>query len=143
MNRMEIFIFVIVIIIVFRYLLKISFDVKLSKEYIFVLDKFNPCLHLFSYNHILQKSVISRGIGMTVINPCFFFIDQNGNILISDRYSNSILIFNTQFQLFHKIPVSDYPVGVTVDNQGRVIVVSQSTKHCLQIFFDMVNSQID
>ena len=28
-------------------------DVKLSKEHIFVLGGSNPCLHLFSYNHIL------------------------------------------------------------------------------------------
>ena len=109
-------------------------DVKLSKEYIFVLDTSNPCLHLFNYNHILQKSVISRGKGMQVIFPRFFFIDQTDNILISDSDSNSIHIFNSQFKLFHKIPVSRYPMGVTVDNQGRVIVVSQSPKDCLQIF---------
>ena len=114
--------------------LKLPLDVKLSKEYIFVLDASNLCLHLFSYNHILQKSVISRGKGMEVISPHFFFIDQTDNILISDRDSNSILIFNKEFKLFNKIPVSDNPVGVTVDNQGRVIVVSQSPKDCLQIF---------
>ena len=102
--------------------LKTPLDVKLSREYIFVLDKSNPCLHLFSYNHILQKSVISRGGAMQVSYPCFFFIDQTNNVLISDSSSNSILIFNSQFQLFHKIPVSD-PMGVTVNNQGRVIVV--------------------
>ena len=28
-------------------------DVKLSKEYIFVLDESNPCLQLFSHNYIL------------------------------------------------------------------------------------------
>ena len=71
---------------------------------------------------------------MQVIDPCFFFIDQTDNILISDYGSNSIYIFNSQFQLFHKIPVSDYPMGVTVDNQGRVIVMCQSLKDCLQIF---------
>ena len=109
-------------------------DVKLSKEYIFVLDVSNPCLHLFNYSHILQNSVISRGKGMQVIYPCFFFIDQTDNILISDCNSNSIHFFNSQFQLFHKIPVSKHPMGVTVDNQGRVIVVSQSPKYCLQIF---------
>ena len=108
-------------------------DVKLSKEYIFVLDKSNPCLHLFNHNHVFVKSVISRGKGMEVIYPRFFFIDQTDNILISDSDSNSIHIFNSQFKLFHKIPVSD-PMGVTVDNQGRVIVVSQSLKDCLQIF---------
>ena len=52
--------------------LKYPRDVKLSKEYIFVLDASNLCLHLFSYNHILQKSVISRGTGMDVINPWYF-----------------------------------------------------------------------
>ena len=113
--------------------LKTPFDVKLSKEYIFVLDKSNPCLHLFNYNHILQKSVISRGKGMEVIYPLFFFIDQTDNILISDFDSNSILIFNKEFKLFHKISVSG-PMGVTVDNQGRVIVVCQSPKDSLQIF---------
>ena len=115
-------------------ILKQPRDVKLSKEYIFVLDVSNPCLHLFNYNHILQKSVISRGKGMQVIYPRFFFIDQTDNILISDCRSNYIHIFNSQFQLFHTIPVSYHPAGVTVDNQGRVIVVSQSPKDCLQIF---------
>ena len=114
--------------------LKTPRDAKLSKEYIFVLDESNPCLHLFSYNHILQKSVISRGKGMEVVYPHFFFIDQTDNILISDQHSNSILIFTPQFELFHKIPVSQYPMGVTIDNQGRIIVVSQSPKGCLQIF---------
>ena len=114
--------------------LKSPLDVKLSKEYIFVLDASNPCLHLFSYNHILQKSVISRGKGMEVVGPYFFFIDQTDNILISDSESNSILIFTPQFELFHKIPVSQHPMGVTIDNQGRIVVVFRSPKDCLQIF---------
>ena len=114
--------------------LKVPRDVKLSNEYIYVLDEFNPCLHLFNYNHILQKSVISRGKAMEVINPWFFFIDQTDNIVISDCSSNSIHIFNSELQLIHKIPVSNHPTGVTVDKQGRVIVVCQAVKDCLQIF---------
>ena len=114
--------------------LKYPRDVKLSKEYIYVLDTSNPCLHLFNYNHILQKSVISRGKGLEVINPYCFFVDQTENILISDRDSNSINIYNTEFQLFHKISVSPSPVGITVDNRGRVIVVCQTGKNCLQIY---------
>ena len=91
--------------------LKYPRDVKLSKEYIYVIAASDPCLHLFSYNHILQKSVISRGTGMQVINPCYFFIDQLDNILISDPASNSILIYSPQFQFFHKISVSNSPMG--------------------------------
>ena len=109
-------------------------DVKLSKEYIFVLDGSNPCLHLFNYNHILQKSVISRGKGMQVINPWFFFNDRTDNILISDYDSNSIHIFDKEFQLIHKISVSPNPMGITVDKRGRVIVVCRTENNCLQIF---------
>ena len=115
-------------------ILKSPRDVRLSKEYIFVLDGSNPCLHLFSYNHILQKSVISRGEGMQVIYPCFFFIDQTDNILISDCDSHSIHIFNKEFQLIHEISVSPNPMGITVDKRGRVIVVCRADNNCLQIF---------
>ena len=115
-------------------ILKSPLDVKLSKEYIFVLDVSNPCLHLFSYNHILQKSVISRGKGMQMINPFHFFIDQTDNILISDYGSNSIQIFNKEFQLIHKISVSPKPMGITVDKKGRIIVLRQAENNCLQIY---------
>ena len=114
--------------------LKYPRDVKLSKEFIFVLNGSNPCLHLFDYNHILQKSVISRGKGMQVIYPWHFFIDQTDNILISDRDAHSIHIFNNEFQLIHEISVSYKPMGITVDKRGRVIVVCQAENNCLQIF---------
>ncbi|KAI6648817.1 PEP-CTERM domain protein [Oopsacas minuta] len=73
-------------------------DVKLSKEYIYVLDESNPCIHLFNHNYILQKSVISLRQGNQVINPRSFFIDNSNNILIPDYFSNSICIFNPEFQ---------------------------------------------
>ena len=115
-------------------ILKQPLDVKFSKEYIIVLDVSNPCLHLFSYNHILQKSIISRGKGMQVVNPWNFFIDQTDNILISDYGSNSIHIFNKQFKLIHKISVSPNPTGITVDKRGRVIVVCWAENNLLRIF---------
>ena len=117
-----------------RDILKFPRDVEISKESIFVLDEFNPCLHHFNYNHILQKSAISRGKGMEVINPYYFFIDQTDNILISDYGSDSIRIFTNEFQLIHKISVSPNPMGITVDKRGRVIVVCQAENNCLQIF---------
>ena len=71
---------------------------------------------------------------MEVINSFFFFIDQTDNILISDSHSNSIHIFSPQFQKIHTISTSNYPTGITVDKEGRVIVVSHADKNCLQIF---------
>ena len=109
-------------------------DIKLSKDYIYVLDGSNPCVCLFDYDHILQKRYITRGNGMLVSNPCHFFIDDSNNLLISDCGSNYILIFNPLFQFIHKISVSDNPTGIVVDKQRRIIVVSRSDKNCLQIF---------
>ena len=109
-------------------------DIKLSKDYIYVLDASNPCVYLFDYDHILQKKQITRGEGMLVYDPYFFFIDDSDNFLISDRGSNSILIFNPLFEFIHKISVSDNPKGIVIDKYGRIIVVSQGPNHCIQIF---------
>ena len=114
--------------------LKKPHDVKLSKEYIYILDESNPCLHLFNYNHIKQKSVISRGEGKLVFDPNFFELDKNDNILITDCNSNSIRIFNPQFLLTHTIATAKSPMCVTTDGEGRVIVSCQAEKGCLQIY---------
>ena len=114
--------------------LKLPCDVKLSKKYIFILDESNPCLHLYDFNLILRKSVVSNGIGMQVVDSLYFFIDYSNNILISDCGSKSIQIFNPEFKLIHKIYTSTYPMGVVADNRRRVIVVCSADKECLQIF---------
>ena len=109
-------------------------DIKLSKDYIYVLDASNPCVYLFDYDHILQKKQITRGEGMLVYDPYFFLIDDSDNFLISDRGSNSIIIFNPLFEFIHKISVSDSPMGIVIDKHRRIIVVSQGPNHCIQIF---------
>ncbi|KAI6659472.1 PEP-CTERM domain protein [Oopsacas minuta] len=109
-------------------------NVELSKDYIYVLDASNPCIHLFNHNHILQKSVISFGQGNQVINPRTFFIDNSNNILIADYSSYFISIFNPVFQSIHHIPVSEQPTALTVDNHDRIIVVCNHALNCLQIF---------
>ena len=35
-------------------------DVKLTQQHIYVLDQSNPCIHVYNYNHVLIKSMISR-----------------------------------------------------------------------------------
>ena len=109
-------------------------DIKLYKDHIFIIDESNPCLHIFNKDLELQKSVITRGRGQQVIYPRFFFVDKFGNILISDCDSNSILILNSEFEFIHKISTSNYPMGITMDEEDRVIVVCQSDNNCLQIF---------
>ena len=71
---------------------------------------------------------------MQVAHSNCFYVDSSDCILISDYKSNSIHFFNPQFESIHKISTSTHPMGVVVDNQGRVIVVCQADRDCLQIF---------
>ena len=109
-------------------------DIKLYRDSIFIIDKSNPCLHVFNRDLVLQKSVVTRGRGQQVVFPRFFFIDKFGSILISDFDSNSILILSSEFEFIHKISTSNRPMGITMDKEDRVIVVCQSDNNCLQIF---------
>ena len=108
-------------------------DIKHYKDNIFILDQSNPCLHIYNRDLVLQQSVVTKGRGQQVSNPCFFFIDNFGNILITDYGSNSILILNSEFELIHKISVYQ-PMGITMDRDDRIIVTSRASRNCLQLF---------
>ena len=108
-------------------------DIKHYKDNIFILDQSNPCLHIYNRDLVLQQSVVTRGEGQQVSNPWFFFIDNFGNILITDLGSDSILILNSEFEFIHKISVS-LPTGITMDRDDRIIVTSYASHNCLQLF---------
>ena len=113
-------------------ILKQPRDIKLTKEHIYVLDTNNRCLNVFSFELFRMKNVISRGIGMQVVNPYFFTIDSIKNVIISDCGSNSIRIFNPNFEFIHEIALDTSPMGISVDNEGRIIVLCQN--YWLHIF---------
>ncbi|KAI6653475.1 Tripartite motif-containing protein 3-like isoform X2 [Oopsacas minuta] len=108
-------------------------EVKLTKEFIYILDVSNPCLHLYNYNLVLHKSIISRGSGLQLFYPYFFYIDNSNNILITARSSDCIILFDSKFDIIHKISIV-YPTGIAVDNRGRVIVVGDGCEYILHIF---------
>ena len=103
-------------------------DVKLSKEFIYVLDESHPCVLLFDYNHVLQHKVDSR--------PGSFFIsiDFNDNLLISSGLTSSIHVFNCLRELICKVATSSWPLGNIVDSQGRLIVVCAGDDESLEIY---------
>ena len=82
---------------------------------------------------MLQQRVVTRGQGQQVGVPWFFFIDNFGNFLITDLSSHSILILNSEFELIHKISVSQ-PTGMTMDRDDRIIVTTLASHNCLQLF---------
>ena len=112
-------------------------DIQLTPQNIVVLTEGNPCMQFYDFSHQLIKELITRGEGNQVINPLFFCLDREFNILMTDMLANCVIIFSNKGRLLHRFGERGeliYPTGIALDKQGRVIVASWNPKHCVQIF---------
>ena len=134
------------------FILKVNFprDIKLTPQDIVVLTEGNHCIRLYDYSHQLIREIITQGKGSHVVNPRYFCLDREFNILITDFSAGStysdysidiVLIFSNRGELLHKLGKrgegrgdSISPTGIATDGEGRIIVVSQNPEHCIQIF---------
>ena len=117
-------------------------DVKFSNNEIFVLSCVdNPCIHVFSLSGEKSRSLVTRGrIGMQAIEPYFFCLDGQNNIVISDYYAHNIKVFSPAGDLLHTIGQEGreagmfyYPTGIAVNN-NKLICLSNNRNFGLQIF---------
>ena len=77
--------------------MKLPIDVKLTPDEVFVLCQCSPCLKVFSYTGDLIRSLFTHGsIRMQVINPIFFCLDTDGNLLLCDCEDHQIKIFSKE-----------------------------------------------
>ena len=67
--------------------LKCPRDVKVPRDRVLVLDESDPCLFVFSSDHVLTNRLITRGNDKQTNSPCFFDIDREYNIIMCD-FSN-------------------------------------------------------
>ena len=116
-------------------------DIRLTPEDIVVLTDGNPCIQFYDYSHQLIREIITRGEGNQVIKPRYFCLDREFNILMTDFSANSVMVFSNRGELLHKIGKrgegrGDFisPTGIATDREGRIIVVSQNPKYCIQKF---------
>ena len=118
-------------------------DIKVTGEEIFILDRKNPCLHVYNYGHQLIREFISFGyFSYQVFNSSHFCMDRKANILMTDRSACCVLVFSTRdgklIQKFGKRGDNagefQSPRGIAVDSDGGIIVVSSNPNHCIQIF---------
>ena len=115
-------------------------DIKLTPQDIVVLAAGNSCIQFYDYSHQLIREIITQG-GDQVINPVYFCLDREFNILITDYPANTVLIFSNRGQLLHKFGKrgegrGDFiaPTGIATDREDKIIVVSHNPEHCLQMF---------
>ena len=116
-------------------------DIKLTPEDIVVLRDGSPCIQFYDYSHQLIREIIIREEGNQVINPWYFCLDRELNILITDFSADVVMIFSNGGELLYKLGKSgeqrgDFisPTGIATDREGRVIVVSHNLENCIKIF---------
>ena len=120
-----------------------SKDVKLTAEEIVVLCGENPCIRIYNASHQLSRQMISKGEDSAnqVCVAYRFLLDSDLNIILTDRYRHCVCIFSYTGALIHKFGKKGEekgefiePVGITLDSEGRIVVISQNTNHCIQLF---------
>lgn len=114
-------------------------DIKMTEEEIFVMDEANPCIHVFNYDHVCLRSLITNGVGKQTGDPFCFCFDLERNIYITDYKRDCVSIFNPNGELVHQIGspssrVLSSPCGIAINMLGRVIVVDRTTFGCLRFF---------
>ena len=118
-------------------------DVELTTDKVVVLDWSPNCIHFFSRSGDLLTSCVSQGEGQEclVCKPCFFCLDCEQNILVSDCFHHLIKILSNSGELLHTIGRKGegkgeltYPVGIGVSKSGILFVLSENPNYSLQIF---------
>ena len=116
-------------------------DVKVTRDRVLVLDCNDPCLFIFSSDHVIINRIITRGDGKQTNNPCIFDIDRDYNVIMSDYGNNCVYIFSREGEEIHRIGkkgegIGEFtnPFGVALDDIGRIVVVCSKATSCLQIF---------
>ena len=117
-------------------------DVKAMRKELFVLDRQNPCFHVFNYEHQLIREIISLGDeGCQVCKPVHFCLDTLSNILLTDYTTCRVIIFSKEGKQIYKFGKEGKrpgcfiePRGIALDSEGRIIVASQNPDHCIQFF---------
>ena len=119
------------------------YDVKVSRDRLYVLCPHdNPCLRVLTLEGDKLHSLITCGEGMDVLGPEFFCLDPLNNFVLSDYESHSLRVFSPEGNLLHTIGregheqgMFNYPSGIAVTPNGRLLCVSWNKNYGLQIFF--------
>ena len=113
-------------------------DIELTRGRIYVLDEGNPCMHIFNRDHSYSHSIVSRGTHGAVEHSCFFTLDIEENILITDFNRNVISVFNNEGALIHQIGEGtdyfDRPYGIAIDRMNRILIADHKQEGNLKIF---------
>ena len=118
------------------------YDVKVSRDCLYVLCPLNKLRMLvLTLEGDMLHSFITCREGMDVLHPYFFCLDPLNNFVFSNCYSHSIRVFSLEDNLLHTIGryghhpgMFDYPKGVVITPNWRLVCLSNNKNYGLQIF---------
>lgn len=120
-------------------------DVKVVRHEvleIYILDRKNPCLHVYNYKYQLIREYISFGNEYCqVINSFHFCVDADLNILMTDSSACRVVIFNKERKVVQQFGVNgnnlgefSNPRGIAIDADGKIVIASQNSNFSIQFF---------
>ena len=116
-------------------------DVKVAKLGDFlVLDRSQTFLHLFNCFGELLREMIDSSCWLRIINPLFFTLSPQGDVILSDFSTHCVYVFGSDGNILWTIgeggkgrPLEE-PRGLVCDERGRLVTVSNKKMDSLQIF---------
>ena len=105
-----------------------------------VLDRSPVCIHFFNTSGELIRDIIDTRYHQKLINPLYFTLSPEGQIIVSDFSSHSIHVFSGDGTLCWTLgdggkgkPLEE-PRGIVCDMKGRLVTVCNKKQEALQIF---------
>ena len=116
-------------------------DIQLTQEAILILKAGYQCISIFNYAHHFIREIIRCGHGSQLINPLFFCLDPQNNIILSDWSVHCVAIFSGRGHMIHKFGRQGdgrgefiRPRGIALDSENRILVASYNPNYPIQLF---------
>ncbi|KAI6645957.1 PEP-CTERM domain protein [Oopsacas minuta] len=117
-------------------------DVKVQEMKVYVMDKRNPCLHIFTFQEEALASIISQGPGRDLESSYFFTLDKSGCIVLGDHEKHCLKVFTPNGKLARIIGSPNaktgefyLPLGIAQSkDDDQMAVVSLRQTGCVQLF---------
>ena len=112
-------------------------DLKIATSLFIVLFRYNP-IQTFSKDGNLIQVIASQD---QLILAGYLCVDRHLNIIVSDCEVQNLKVFSIEGHLLTTIGREgegpgkfDFPRGIDIDKEGRIVVVDNKKSHCLQFF---------
>ena len=120
-------------------------DIHISQEYIYVLTKgttylayytYHGKLALFSLGGSYEKSITLSGQVSPIQEAFFFTLDEQNNILVSDKIGECVKVFSCEgiFQQTIGEGHLHYPRGIVTTRDSKIVLVCENEHGCFQMY---------